>query len=633
MAISLKTVKYAFPVLPSLVNNTLTNMTQITLNLPENTKVFRSVVANITMDDIITATGGTLTTKTFNLRLGAAAYTSIANANALTNSGENASFWFSNDYTTHFTTNWTGAAMTCDFQLQVNQSTGTTLGMVNVCVELVITYQYDDASASHIKTVMIPLNAPVGALATAAATVDTIPVLDTYLPEASKVYRNIYVVLQGNESRNALTTDHTITINVGAATITTGNYEGALASDRMFRYVWQLTATYPSTSATQNFQLSATVARCNHLQAYLVVTYEFNPTTTTSVMNAVMLPVDAHSPMGGTAVSDAQRADRELFIQEPGTITTNRVAFFAFWTQIAAVGGLNMRIGTGAFVAYTDTASVLCGSNAAMIRNDAAVALVRGRNNLIFDSYRTDTADFGWNLCGFWLVNYTSGKATQGVSAHNHSVELGLAQHGTTATANTFRTAAVAPVIPETNYYITASGTQLITMMNATATPAGVCVQTERLPGEGGVKWEECYIDITQTDPEVGYVFGYSQIKDLFDRWPNDPDSTRMDMEVARRWQVYLPGANGATPCWVSLNLIFTYHAITYSVTGNITNSGGGTVTINACRATTGERILTTSRVGNGSYSMTWYDNTENIYVEARESATLLGRSDNGLAA
>ena len=216
MATRLKTVKYAFPALAALTNNTLTTLTQITIYLPETgTKTFRSVVAHVTMDDIITATGGSLTTKTLNCRVGAAAYTSVANANTLTNSGENASFWLSADYTAHFTTNWTGASMTCDFQLQINQSTGTTTGMVNVCVTLDITYEYDDTSTTHVKTVMIPLNAPVAAIATTATTYDTIPVLDTYLPEASKVYRQIFVVMQGNEHRNAATTDHTLTLRIG----------------------------------------------------------------------------------------------------------------------------------------------------------------------------------------------------------------------------------------------------------------------------------------------------------------------------------------------------------------------------------------------------------------------------------
>lgn len=644
MATRLKTVHYAFPTLASLTNNTLTNLTQITIFLPETgTKTFRSVVAHVTFDDIITATGGSLTTKTLNFRLGAAAYTSIANASTLTHSTENQSFHLTADYTSHFTTNWTGTSMTADFQLQINQSTGTTTGMVNVGVTLEITYEYDDTSTTQIKSVMIPLNAPVSNITTGAVTYDTFPALDTYLPETSKVYRNMYIVVQGNEHRNAAATDHTMTINLGASTVTTGNYEGALSSDRWFRYVWNLTAAgFTATNATQNFQLSATVARCNHPQCYAVITYEYNETTSTSIMNSVMLSLDMNSPFGGTTASDYQRAQRDFFIQEPGTITTNKIAFYPFWVQSAAIAGLNMRIGTGAFVTYTDTATVLCGTNGAMIRNDSAFTLVHGRNTLNFDAYRTGTADLGWNTSGFWLINYTSDKHSTGSGAHNHSVFWGIQQNGTGTAASTYTIAATSVTIPETNHYITAIGTRLIVLMNsaggvtAAYTIGGLSTGVEKLAAEGGIEWENVFIDIAQTDVENGTLYAWSQSKSIFKRWPNDPDSERIDVETSRRWRVNLPPSSNtgaaAGSGWIGLSHIITYHTITYTVSGTVSGSSGGTVTLNLCRSNTGERVLSTTRSGNGSYSFTWYDNTENVFVEARESGTLLGRSDTGVA-
>lgn len=632
MATRLKTVKYAFPVLASATNNVLTSLPQITIHLPENGKVFKSVVAHVTFNDIITATGGTLTTKTLNLRVGAAAFTSVSNTQTLTNSGENGAFWLSQDFTSHFVTNWSGLSMTCDFQVQINQSTGTTLGMVNICVELVITYEYDDTSLSQVKTVMIPLNAPVGSLPTVATTHDTIPVLDTYLPEDSKLYRNIYVVIQGNTSINGTATNHTMTVNVGGVAVTSGGFLASLATDCFIRYIFSLTGTYPSTAATQAFQLFASVAnRMNHCQAYLVVTYEFLPASTVSVLNSVMLPMEIDSPMGGTAAADYQRAVRELFIQEPGAIVTNRVAFFPFWQQAAAIAGLNMRIGTGAFVAYTDIAAVMGGGNAAMVRNDSAFTLVRGRNELNFDVYRTDTADFGWNVSGFWLINYTSDKATQGIGAHNHTVELSLQQWGTGAAATLWSIAAIAPSIPETDYYMTAVGTQQVVQTVGTTGPGGINIQVERLVAEGGVQWEQAYVDLSQHDSEVGFFLTYSQIKELFKRWPNDLGADRMDIETARRWKVYAPGANGAATVWVSLNLLITYHTITYSVADSISGGFAGTVTLDLHRTASGEKVLTTSRVGDGAFSFTWYDNTETLFVSA-DDGTNVGRSQDTLA-
>lgn len=619
MATRLKTVKYAFPALASLVNNTLTTLTQITVYLPETgTKTFRSVVATLTCNDIVTATGGTVTTKTMNLRLGGAAYTSVANGNTLTNSGENLSLYLAQDYTAHFTTNWTGTSMTCDFQVQINQTTGTTLNMVNVCVTLDITYEYDDTSTTQVKTVMIPLNAPVGAIATAATTYDTIPALDTYLPESSKVYRNIHVVMQGNEARNAATTDHTMTLRVGSDSVTTGNYGGALASDRFFRYVWNCTSTYPDTSTTQTWQPTATVARCNHFQAWLVVTYEYDESASTSIMNSVMLPMEIASPMGGTTSADYQRGVREMFIQEPATVTGQRIAFYPFWTQAAAIGGLNMRIGTGSFVAYTDTASVLCGTNAAMIRNDSAFTLARGRNELNFDVYRTDTADFGWNVSGFWLINYTSGKSAQGSGAHNHTVEWGITQNGTAASATNQVVSAMAPTIPEASYYMTAAGARLAHLSGTV--PAGFIIQAERLSAEGGVQWEVVYQDQVSSDAELGTYFSMAQMKSLFLRWPGDPGADRMDIETARRWRVFSFAVAG----WNSLTMLMTYHTITYTCADSISGFSG-TVDLTLHRES-GEQVLATTRSGDGAFSFTWYDNTESLYVVA-DDGTNVGRS------
>lgn len=623
MATRLKTVKYAFPVLASLANNTLTNLSQITIYLPETgTKTFRSVVAHVSMDDIVTATGGTITTKTVGLRLGAAGYTSIANANTLTNSGENLSIPWVQDFTSHFTTNWSGTSMTCDFQLQFNQSTGTTLGMVNVCVTLDITYEYDDTSTTQVKTVMIPLNAPVGAIATSATTYDTIPALDTYLPEASKTYRNIHVVMQGNQARNGATTDHTMTLRVGSASITTGNYEGALASDRYFRYVWELTSAYPATGSTQTWQPTATVARVNHFQAYMVVTYEYNESTSTSIMNSVMLPLAIDSPMGGTTSADYQRATRELFIQEEN-ITPGRIAFFGFFTQAAAIAGLNLRLGTGSFVTYTDTASVLCGTNALMIRNDSAVTLARGRNEFNVDAYRTDTADFGWNLSGIIIVNYASDKHADGSGAHNHTVEWGISQFSTVAAATSKSISALAPTLPETNHFMSALGTRL-THLSATV-PAGFIVQVERLVAEGGVQWEVVYQDQVVSDAESGTYFAFAQMRSLFKRWTGDVASDRIELETARRWRTF----NFAVAGWSAIDMLITYHSITYTAADSISGFTG-TVSLSLHRAS-GEKVLETTRSGDGAFSFTWYDNTEELYVVADDGVNV-GRSELTLA-
>jgi len=632
MATRLKTVQYSFPVLASLTNNTLTNMTQITVYLPETgTKTFRKVIAKVTADDIVTATGGSIGTRTVNLRLGAAGYTSNSNANTLTNSGENLSVYYSADFTSHFTTNWTGTSMTCDVQVLMNQTTGTTLNMVNVCVTLDITYEYDDTSTTQVKTVWIPLNAPVAALATAkpGAATDTIPALDTYLPEASKTYRNMFITVQGNEARNAATTDHTLSLQIDALTAqTSGAYAGALATDRWYRYIWNMTSLGMTTNATHGFYIWASVARANHPQVWMTVTYEFDATATTSVMQSLILPMEFNSPMGGATSSDYQRASRELWIEEPATITLQRLAAYIFWDQSGNIGGLNARVGTGSFVTYTDTASTLAGGNGCMVRNDAGATLARGRNTLQADVYRTDTTDLGENLCAFWIVNYTSGKHASGVGTHNKTVFWNLSTTGTAAAAETVTIAATAPSIPESNYFLSSVDTRYEYISSSTGSPAGVSVLVERLAAEGGVKWETAYIDIGETDPEVGLHTCYSQVTGLFYRWPGDASSTRIAFQTARRWKTTL--SNNCT-AFDTLELLFTYHAITYTVADSISGFTG-TAYLDLCRTLTDEMVLSTTRSGDGSFSFTWYDNTEYLFLSVSDASNVVGRSQDSLA-
>jgi hypothetical protein len=693
MATRLKTVEYAFPALASLTDAVLTNVTQITVYLPESgTKTFREVIVRWTCDDIITVTGGTINEFRTGLRLGAAAYTTVTNLNDIVNSGENISFQITADLTSHFTTNWTGASMTCDLQVYMDQSTGTTLNLVNVCATLEITYEYDDTSTTQVKTVYIPLDAPTGALATSKPGVAnaTIPALDTWLPERNKVYRELFVVAQGNEARNGATTDHTLSMQIDSlAALTSGNYEGALATDRWFRYVWDITGLGMTTNATHSFFIWASVARCNHMQAYLVVTYEFDdggPVTTAwaasaaksigdkvygtnasgkniafrcttagttggtqptwnttagatttdgtavwtvlSVMNSLRVPMEFESPMGGNTSADYQRASIELCIQEPGTIADDYCALLLFWDQSGPIAGLNARVGTGAFTAYTDTAATLAGGNGAMLRCESALALARGRQDLQADIYRNDTADLGWMTTALWMINYSSGQHRDGVGAHNHTVCWSLTTFSTVAPSTELLIAATAPNIPETSYHLMA-GLHYMNMTNSTTPPSAIGVQAERLSGEGGIKWEALYGDSAHTDPEVGVHQIFAMIPRLFRRWPSDAGAGRLDIETARRWRIAL--SNGAA-AFHNLDLLLNYHSITCVVTGNVTGSSGGTVTLNLCRDATGERVLSTTRSGNGAYSFTWYCDTDTMFVEARESAALLGRSDSGTA-
>lgn len=703
MATRSKTTQFAFPVLASLTNNSLTALTGITVYIPESSPVFRSVTAHVTYDDIITVTGGSQTTKTIGLSLGAVGYTTIANANGLTHNSENISNYITGDFTSYFTTNWTGTSMACGFELQINQSTGTTLGQVNVCVTLDITYEYDDTSTTHIKTVHIPLNAPVTVLATTPTTYDTIPALSYYLAEPNKTIRSAFVVVEANTCTNGGTTDTALSIAVGAASTTSGNLESGLASDRRIRYVWELSASWPSLTATQNFQLSDTVGMLNHPQAYLVVTYEFKANasattltaalvdgsgTTVSVTSAAALgtapfviSIDneqmlvtsiasndltvtrayngttgvAHSngatvspcatnaaqligycaaaAFGGTTSGDYNRATASVYIEEPGPITGGKIAWFGQQSD-TALAGVNLRLGTGSFVAYTDGFAQACGDLPHMVRNDAAYTLARGVNTFTADAYRTSGASGsqaqGRGFSGYFMITYVSTKSSAGYGAHLQTRRRLNSATGTAASAGNVIYAASAIEIPESDYYISNCGLLGVVTGGAAASgPQQSAWSIERLAAEGGVRWDHLW-STTGYGSHPGTYMQHMDLSRLMKRWPLDTGFERMDIETSRR----VKRMDTNTAPFSYLAWWCTYASCgPFLASGTVSNSAGGTVTLGLHRSSDGQLLKSTTRSGNGAYSFNWWDNTENVFVEALEDATHLGRSADGTAA
>ena len=615
MATRLKTVEYWFPELETLADLTDTNFTQITVYLPESSITFSSVSLAIIVQDGA-ASVASINRRQISLQLGSAGYSAVNNTNLVTNSGENKWVDHSGDFTSYFSTNWSGTSMTCDARLLVD-SAGTSVWKC-ATAKLTITYEYDDAATTHVKTVRLPLNAPLTAMTTSqpGTATDNFPALDTWLPEASVNVRQTTIVIQGNQE-SASTTDMTLSMRLDTATTrTTQSHEKGSNASNWYRHVWQPSFT---TNSAHDFYLWASATDFDHPQVWMVITYEYNNTTTTTVLNSLIFPMEFDSPMGGPTSADYQRATRDVWIQEPDTITIQECALYVHWEQAAAIsGGVNLRVGTGSFNTYTSVAAVVAGGCGAMLRCESEIgSLSRGRNTVQADVYRTDSTDLGWNMSAWWIINYTSGKHSDGTGAHNHSVCWNLFAQETQAANNNITTSAVAIAFPETERYINSIGVHYQYLTNSTGNAAGVVVQTERLVAEGGNKWETVYSDISHTDPEQGIRQIWGTARSVFKRWPNDPDSDRLSIQTSRRYKLYLTqGANS----WGNLDMWVTYHSIYYSVVGSLSgwNGDGSGYTVRVWRSgvSSGWEIVEeiTTAVG-GSWSCFWYDDTDRIIV------------------
>jgi hypothetical protein len=629
MTTRLKTIEFATPQLNTLADNTLTALTQITMYIPEfsGTVTIRKAIIRICSQEGATQVTGNYNSRRIDVSVGGAGATSYTNAIAHNGAGQLTSEFYAADATAHFATNWaSGTTKTLDISVLIDHS-GATVALRNVSATIRITFEYDDTQTTQIKTIRIPLDAPVGALATSkpGSATATIPNLDTELPEASKVYRNMFITVQGNVTNTGSTVDSTLSMQIDALTAyTSQTLEMGTTSDYWTRFIFDITGLGMTTNATHSFYLWASVARHNHQQAWLTVTYEFDASAANDIFVSLMIPQNLDGIIGGVTSADYQRLETELWIQEPGSITTKQVAFYFFWEAVGAMAGLNMRVGTGGFVTYTDTAAVFCGSNGAMCRNDAAFSLARGRNTLTFDVYRTDTTDLGFCPTGFWIINYTADKPSQGYGAANHTVfwNLGATFDGNFLIERTLT--ATAPIIPETEYFINSLGVNLEALLDSSTVMHSVEILVDRVEDQ---KWLQVYCERIQSDAETGLRKYYADAGKFFYRWAGDPDPDRLNIETNRRWKILFPLG------FYFMAMVVNYHSITYAIAGTLTNFGAGTVDITAVSEVSKEVIAETSRLGNGAYSMTWYDNTEDVKVIANQDSTHMGASDIGTAA
>lgn len=632
MTTRLKTIEYHFPVLGSITDNTLTSFTPINIYIPENSISFKSVFLDIMLNDITTATGNNVTTRTMSLYLGEASESTITNTNTLTNTGENITFIISGDYTSYFTNNWSGNSMSCGAKVLTIQSGGTTTGMRDATACLFITYEYDDNSPTQIKTVRLPLNAPVTELPTSkqASPTSSIPSLDNWLPENNKTIREISIIIQGNDSVNAVG-DITIYSEIDSlGTMQTNPIAAALASARWFRYYFTFDTENPSASNyldindTHSFYLwCSTAARCYHLQVWLNITYEYDESTSETIMNSLLLPMEIDSPFGHSS-GDYQQSTRSFYIEEPETITLKESAAYIFWDDVSAMTGLSFNINNNGWIAYTDNAGNLCGGNGAMFRCEDYINLNRGKNTITLGTYRTAATVGGCNANALWMINYTSSKHPNGSGSHNHTIISNIVTTGTIATVMYSYPTNIQFAPPEENIYFNSIGFNYI---YNSSTSYGLTIQTMKKSSEGFQAWLPIYTDVGQTDAEYGIRQIFAQAKDIFKRFTGDVKTT-VDVSSFRNYRIWLSGSSTA---FHYLNFISTYHSITSSISGNVSNytGDGSEITVDIFRASTNEHILSTTTETNGNYSITWFDNTEPLFAIARQAGVYVGRSDN----
>lgn len=630
MATRKKTIRFAADTFTTTVADAvLTQIASLTLYIPETTRTITSAFAVVSCMDLITATGGTINEWRVALQLGGAAAVTVTDTNDITNTGENMSFVLGPlNFTSNFTSNFgAGASQTCLVSLYMDQNTGTTLGMTNSTVEIFITYTYDDTAATHIKTVVLPLESPAAALGTTSAQIGTnqIPILtgaSGILPEVGVNIRSYYFIIESNEHGGTSAVDVTFNVSLegGTPTKAFGLIERALATNRFDKFIWAPAAVPDTTVTHQFYAWSASVAMFNHMSIALVVTYEYTVAGTTRILNSVQLPLECPSPSGNTAATDNSRISRNLYIEEPGTITLRQSGVQLCWNELSTVTGLRVRAGAQAYRAYTSNTSVLGGGNTLMQRIDSGSSLgvgatiARGLNTVDIDIYGTSATAFATNISGVMYLNYESDVPAAGPGVANHTLYEMLSQYTSLAQTSRYVTG-YQIVTPETLRWLGSVGFWFI---SSTTGPGGFNIVCQKASGTG---WEPLYTDVLFTDAEFGTFYTYVQAGDVFMRHPTDQD--RLDPATARKLAMVFSVANR-----FGLVTMYSYHSNTYTVSGTVTGytGDGSGITVSLVRDYDDiVRNVATTTVG-GTYSMTWYDDVEDIHCEV-SLADRAGRS------
>jgi len=657
MATRVKTVEYVFDTrLTNLATNTALgtatrhDFSAITLDIPENSsRVFKSVHIVASWNDANAVTYNVSGVR-LGIKLGSTGFTDTdISPTAIANSGDHEYWEQWLDVTAYFVANFgSGTSQTAQVGIAVATATASNIGG-HIAAKLVITYSFSDVSqTTRVKTVRIPLQSHHTTLTNAAQEFGTtggttnapsnqIPALDSFLPENTVSIKQVWIEFLANNA-SAATTGIAPVYQIDAQTVVTrGTITQALNTGNLFRDVWLLDTTTPAnpnyiaTNAAHAIKAyCATTARFECFGGILHVTYTYNADATDTVLNSLVMPMpDDDVESNWVQATDGSTQNTLWFgpwIEEPGTITIKQSGV---QLRVMSPGGGTLDLFGGGQTArpYTLTALVNAGGSVVTHRVDhsSGWTLARGKNSLLFNMFTTAAANttvYG----GMLYLNYTSGKSTVDVDAHNHSTSWYLADMQTSGAVETVRTIATAnqctPDIPETNYFLVSVGYELAFKTSASNV---VTVLAEMLSGEHQADgWMDVLKRYAITDAELSTTILQGRALSMWNR--NSFVSGDMNIESPRLYRVC-----AATGTHCMMRMWITHHGITFNKTGTVSGYGGTGVGISVelYDTTDNVKLCAVSTTSGGAYSVNWFDDTRTYYVAVREDDNHVGRSAN----
>lgn len=646
MALRTKTIEYAFPTnTTSLASNTRFDFTAITLYIPETTsRTFLNVYVQIDHQQNDATGGSDVTSRLIGIKLGAVAFNDVTRSEAFFEGFSTTSYRWTRDVTSYFNTNFgSGTSQTCqvgfNFNGQVSQS---------VTAKIYITYQYDDASENtRVKTIKIPLDSPTGMQTNTLTEIGTnqVPQLTSsgFIPENSPTIRAMWFELSGNQDTGGSNTD----FNLYAALDSEGEVnvsgtweEGNSNYPNWFFIVWRRDDM--STTSAHAFKArTSTTARVSNLCVVLCVTYEYNHSASSTILNSLemFMPRMTNMMTGSGTTAEAHRTQLKFMIEEPTTITLLQSAVLLQFNTYALQACNNLtRVGSQSYRTYTwgvnFSGNPPNGAFTQLQRIDsggaqgAGISLARGENTLTVDSYMSDTDDAQapFNVDAMVILNYTSGKHSLGSEAHAKTTKWNFRDSlRTTGSTQYHLISATKPFISQPHYWVVAAGFTFNAFVSGTTK---FFVALEAGAGEGAEDgWPEVCETTAYNDENILFT-PFQDCSNVFGRHPLDPNG-KLNLSRTRRMriaQVSQTAGLDATDFITDCIMFVTFSAMPLVVERS-TSPAQVSAKVDTYRADTKQLLYRSYTDADGDFTILCHTDAISHFNESVIGSTYAGRS------
>ena len=510
--------------------------------------------------------------------------------------------------------------------------------------KLISTYAFNDTNTvSSIKTVRLPINSiTASALTTTEVYLGnytaSIPALDTYLPEISKSYKDIFIEYHSNDAATATTNFNLktrIDTNASASRFTVSQ---SLQSSPYYYDIQTLSGSI-NTATTHSIRVASSLtSRFTGLCGILTATYEYDYTGSTTILNSNIYSLGEPLLMYGNDKNTAYK--KTFYIPEDPPITLKRSGVMLFPMGLTTKN-LNISTNTQSFAQYPmTTGTIITGVFPIIHQIDGTgsaittpISLNTGSNEVTIYNHNISTLSAGGHVMngGILFLNYESSVGTNKPLEHTKTIISSpiLSNYfGGGASSFFYNSYTSSLLVTEskyfisdlTNYYVHLLGKSanvpIYSIMQATCFYSGSDaymanvnpIQIGTMAWANGARFEFVISSHDMTNQIVRYPGQFIS--------RNNPkiDVTQGHVYSHRNINV----TSNAVPV-ISHLQYSTYYTKTFAITGSIQNySGSGAdIPITVYDYDSGQELFSTQSLANGNINATWYDRHTNLLLIA----------------